>query len=216
MPQAFSSKANFYARISIFGGALGLTGLGLAAFMWVRSPNVTHVGEPVQQPIQFSHKHHVADDGIDCRYCHTTVETSAFAGMPTTETCMGCHSQIWAQTSALEPVRLSYQTGRPIQWNRVHDLADFVYFDHSIHVQKGVGCSTCHGQVDEMPLTSKAETMQMSWCLDCHRDPSRYVRPREEVFNMSWRPPSNQDEVGRQLVQQYVIESLMNCSTCHR
>jgi hypothetical protein len=216
MPQAFSRKANLYARFSILGGALGLTGLGLAAFIWARSPNVTHVGEPVQQPIQFSHKHHVADDGIDCRYCHTTVETSAFAGMPTTETCMGCHSQIWTQTPELEPVRVSYQTGRPIQWNRVHDLADFVYFDHSIHVQKGVGCSTCHGQVDEMPLTSKAESLQMSWCLDCHRDPSRYVRPREEVFNMSWQPPSNQDEVGRQLVQQYVIESLMNCSTCHR
>ena len=216
MPQVFSRNANLYARFSILGGVLGLTGLSLAALVWARSPYATQQGEPVSQPIQFSHKHHVTDDGIDGRYCHTTVETSSFAGMPSTQTCMNCHSQIWDQSAALEPVRMSFRTGQPIEWNRVHDLADFVYFDHSIHVQKGVGCSTCHGQVDEMPLTSKAESMQMSWCLDCHRDPARYVRPREEVFNMNWRPPSNQDEIGQQLVQQYVIESLMNCSTCHR
>jgi hypothetical protein len=216
MPQVFSRNANLYARFSIFGGVLGLAGLTLAALLWARSPYATNQGEPVNQPIQFSHKHHVTDDGIDCRYCHTTVETSAFAGMPSTQTCMNCHSQVWAQSPALEPVRLSFQNGQPIEWNRVHDLAEFVYFDHSIHVQKGVGCSTCHGQIDDMPLTAKAQSMQMSWCLDCHRDPAKYVRPREEVFNMSWQPPSNQEELGRQLVQQYVIESLMNCSTCHR
>jgi len=136
--------------------------------------------------------------------------------MPATQTCMNCHTQIWSRSPVLEPVRQSFQSGEPLEWNRVHVLGDFVYFDHSIHVQKGIGCSTCHGQVDRMPLTWKAQSLQMSWCLECHRNPERYVRPRDEVFDMAWQPPANQEEVGLRLVQEYQIQSKTSCSTCHR
>jgi hypothetical protein len=170
----------------------------------------------VTQPVPFSHKHHVMDDGIDCRYCHTTVEQSAFAGVPPTQTCMNCHSQIWAQSPVLEPVRESFQTGQPLQWNRVTDLPQFVYFSHDIHVQKGIGCSTCHGQVDQMPLTTKAQPLTMGQCLDCHEHPEQYVRPREEVFNMAYQPPANQTELGQRLVAEYHIQTKISCSTCHR
>jgi hypothetical protein len=216
MPQVFGRGANTYARATILGGVVGLALLGGAALLFVRSPNVTAVGVPVEQPVPFSHKHHVGDDGIDCRYCHTSVETSSFAGMPPTQTCMNCHSQIWSNSPVLEPVRQSFQSGEPLEWNRVHVLGDFVYFNHSIHVQKGIGCSTCHGQVDAMPRVWKAESLQMSWCLECHRNPERFIRPREEVFNMDWQPPANQEEQGRQLVAAYQVESLTSCSTCHR
>ena len=216
LAQVFGPGATSLARASLVGIALGLALLFGGLELYVRSPYVTEVGQPVQQPIPFSHKHHVSDDGIDCRYCHTTVETSAFAGMPATQTCMNCHSQIWAQSPVLEPVRQSFATGQPIHWNRVHNLPDFVYFDHSIHVQKGIGCSTCHGRVDEMPLTFKAESLQMSWCLECHQDPSHFVRPKEQVFNMAWQAPANQTELGQQLVQLYHIQSRISCDTCHR
>jgi hypothetical protein len=216
VPQIFPRAANTVSRVTLFG-AVFLPALTLGA-LWliVRSPYVTAVGTPVEQPVPFSHKHHVGDDGIDCRYCHTTVETSSFAGMPPTETCMNCHSQIWAESPMLEPVRVSYRTGVPLEWNRVHRLPDFTYFNHSIHVQKGIGCASCHGRVDEMPLTWKAESLQMEWCLECHRNPERYVRPREEVFNMAWQPPANRDDLGRQLVQAYHIQSKTDCSACHR
>ena len=140
----------------------------------------------VEQPIQFSHERHVAGNGIDCRYCHTSVEKAAFAGIPPTKTCMNCHSQIWAQSPYLEPVRASFRNDTSLEWNRVNDLPDFVYFDHSIHVAKGVGCETCHGRVDEMPLVWQAARLQMSWCLDCHRNPVKNVRPKQEVFNLNW------------------------------
>ena len=216
MAQVFGPGANSLARFTLLGAALGLVAAFVAAEVYVRSPYVTGVGAPVDQPVPFSHKHHVSDDGIDCRYCHTTVETSAFAGIPPTQTCMNCHSQIFSQSPVLAPVRDSFQTGAPIHWNRVNAVPDFVYFDHSIHVQKGVGCSTCHGPVDQMPLTWKAQSLQMGWCLDCHMDPARYVRPREEVFNMAWQPPANQPELGRQIVQAYHVQSKISCSTCHR
>ena len=215
-PQVFGRAANMLARLSILGAVLVLTTLIVATLFLVRSPWATAQGVPVDQVVPFSHKHHVGDDGIDCRYCHASVEHSSFAGMPPTQTCMNCHSQIWSQSPMLEPVRQSAQTGQPLQWNRVHILGDFVYFDHSIHVQKGIGCSTCHGQVDQMPLMWKAASLQMSWCLDCHRNPERYVRPREEVFNIDWQPPPNQEEVGARLVQEYLIQSKTSCSTCHR
>jgi hypothetical protein len=204
------------ARFALGGTVLGATLLFGALELYVRSPWITQVGQPVDQPVAFSHKHHVADDGIDCRYCHTNVETGAFAGMPGTQTCMNCHSQVWAQSPALEPVRRSFASGQPIRWNRVNNLAEFVYFDHSIHVQKGFGCSTCHGPVDQMPLTYKAQTFQMSFCLDCHQNPAQYVRPEDQVFNMAWQPPANQDALGAQLVQAYHIQSKISCSTCHR
>ena len=216
MAQVFGPGANSLARFTLGGSVAGLVLLFGALELYVRSPYVTNVGQPVEQPVPFSHKHHVSDDGIDCRYCHTTVETSGFAGIPPTETCMNCHSQIWDRSPVLEPVRQSFATGQPIQWNRVHNLPGFVYFDHSIHVQKGIGCSTCHGRVDQMPLTWKTASLQMGWCLDCHQDPARFVRPREEVFNMAWEPPPNQEEVGRELVQTYHIQARISCSTCHR
>jgi hypothetical protein len=216
MPQVFGPWANAVARGSVVGLLVGLAGVTGTGMLAVRSPWQTGQGVPVDQPIPFSHKHHVNDDGIDCRYCHTTVETSSFAGMPSTETCMNCHSQIWDQSPTLQPVRESFAMNQPIQWNRVYRLPDYVYFDHSIHVQKGVGCSTCHGQVDQMSRMTQAVPLQMSWCLDCHRTPENFVRPRDQVFDMAWRPPPDQAQVGSQLVQQYHIDSKTSCTTCHR
>ena len=195
---------------------MGLGVLYAVLEAYVRAPYVTNVGQPIEQPVPFSHKHHVAGDGIDCRYCHTTVESSAFAGMPSTQTCMNCHSQIWAQSPALEPVRASFATNKPIAWNRVTNLPGFVYFDHSIHINKGVGCSTCHGRVDQMPLTFKAESMQMSFCLDCHQNPQAFLRPRDDVFSMTWQPPADQERLGRDLAAAYHVQSKISCSTCHR
>jgi hypothetical protein len=174
---------------------------------------------PVEQPVPFSHRHHVSGLGIDCRYCHTTVEVSPFAGIPPTATCMNCHKQVWSTSNMLEPVRASLRENRPIQWQRVNSVPDFVYFDHSIHVNKGVGCETCHGRVDEMPLTWKEHSLFMSWCLECHRNPEKYLRPVDQVFTMGWKPPIDQETLGRQLMQQYNIEptfKLTNCSICHR
>jgi hypothetical protein len=216
MPQIFRRRTNTLARLTIIGGAGGLLLLGGVLYLLVRSPYVTAAGVPVDQPIPFSHKHHVGDDGIDCRYCHTTAESSSFAGLPTTATCMNCHSQIWAESPALAPVRQSYASGQPISWNRVNQLPDFVYFDHSIHVQKGVACETCHGRVDQMPVVAKAASLQMEWCLECHRNPEQQIRPREEVFTMGWPRPANEAELQQQLKLQYHVESKTDCSTCHR
>src|SRR5438045_2642178 len=176
MAQIFHRSTNFIARFSLFAGiflaGLALTGvLGLA-----RSPYFTRQNVIRSQPVQFSHKHHVGDDGIDCRYCHASVETSAFAGIPSTDTCMTCHSKIFSDAPMLAPVRDSLASGRPLRWNRVHDLPDFVYFNHSIHVNKGIGCSTCHGRVDRMPITWKVETLYMRWCIDCHEQPEKFIR----------------------------------------
>lgn len=216
MAQVFGPQSTTLSRFTLWGSLVGIVLLFSVLELYVRSPYVTDVGHPFEQPVPFSHKHHVIDDGIDCRYCHTTVETSAFAGIPPTQVCMNCHSEVWAQSPTLAPVFNSFQTGQPIRWNRVDNLPEFVYFDHSIHVNKGVGCSTCHGRVDEMPLTYKTQSMQMGWCLECHQDPARFVRPVDQVFNMAWQPPANQEELGRQLVQLYHIQSKISCSTCHR
>ena len=216
MPQIFHRSTNTISRVSIFGGAFIVAGLLAVGGLVFRSPYVTGVGNAVEQPIPFSHKHHVGDDGIDCRYCHTSVENSSFAGLPPTQTCMNCHSQLFSNSPLLAPVVESFRTGKPIAWNRVHNLPDFVFFNHSIHIQKGIGCVTCHGQVDQMPLIWKAQSMQMTWCLDCHRDPAKYVRPREQVFNLNYHPTEDQGTLGPKLVQQYGIQSKTNCSTCHR
>jgi hypothetical protein len=216
MAQIFPRAANHIAKISIFA-VLILLGLILtAAYSLDRGSFSTNVGIAPDQPVPFSHKHQVLDDGIDCRYCHTTVETSHFAGIPATEVCMSCHSQIWNNAAMLEPVRASYRTGQSLSWTRVHDLPDFVYFNHSIHVNKGVGCSTCHGRIDLMPLTYKVNTLYMNWCLQCHREPERYIRPRNQVFNMAWEPPPDQLEQGRKLVAEYKVQKLTDCWTCHR
>ena len=179
----------------------------------------TRQNDYVEQPVQFSHAHHVGGMGIDCRYCHTSVEESAFANIPPTKTCMNCHSQIWTGAPILEPVRASFRENKPLQWTRVHDLPDFVYFNHSIHVKQGVGCATCHGPVDKMPLVYQQAPLTMSWCLDCHRNPGKYIRPRDQVFNMAWERPSNDPEFGARLVREHKIASvaqLTSCSTCHR
>jgi hypothetical protein len=219
MSQVFHRSTNTIARLSIFG----LVFL-LGALLWLiaaisRSSYITETDVARAQPVPFSHEHHAGGLGIDCRYCHTSVEISWFAGLPPTATCMNCHSQIWSGSDVLKPVRDSYQSGVPIRWTRVHNLPDFVYFDHSIHVNKGVGCVTCHGPVDRMPLMWQDQSLQMEWCLDCHRAPERYLRPREQVFNMTWRPDRDQRALGRQLVKQYNIRNpreLTSCSTCHR
>jgi hypothetical protein len=216
MSQIFHRSANTIARVSIFGAIFFVAGL-LGLFAEVnRSPWVTDARVAREQPIQFSHERHVAGNGIDCRYCHTSVEDSSFAGIPPTKTCMNCHSQIFATSAFLAPVRESFRTGKSIEWTRVHDLPDFVYFNHSIHVNKGVGCTTCHGQVDRMPLMWQEKSLQMEWCLDCHRNPERYVRPREAVFRVDYTAPPDQAELGQRLVAQYQIQKLTSCSTCHR
>jgi hypothetical protein len=219
MPQIFHRSTNVLSRVSIFGFVFTVAGGLWLALELNRSNYVTRAGVAIEQPIQFSHKHHVADDGIDCRYCHTSVETSAFAGIPSVETCMTCHSQIFADSPYLEPVRESWRTGRPILWRRVHDLPGFVYFDHSIHVNKGVGCVDCHGRVDEMPLVHQVASLQMEWCLDCHRNTERILRPREEVFNLAWERPVDQSVEGARLAKEFgtpSVEVLTSCSTCHR
>ncbi len=216
MAQIFHRSTNTFSKVSIFGAVFFLGFLLWLFGAWSRSSWVTQAGVAREQPVPFSHAHHVGDEGLDCRYCHTSVETSGFANVPPTKTCMNCHSQIWNTAPTLEPVRESFRTDRSIAWTRVHDLPDFVYFDHSIHVNKGIGCESCHGRVDQMPLTRQVASLQMEWCLDCHRHPEQHVRPRSEVFRMGYEPPGDQETLGRQLVKEYKIQSLTSCSTCHR
>ena len=216
MPQIFHRSANTLSKLSLFGVLSLVVGLILLMMLLGRSSYVTRANEFVEQPIQFSHLHHVTDDGIDCRYCHTSVETSPFAGIPPTKTCMNCHSQLFTSEPILEPVRASFRDDKPLHWVRVHDLPDFVYFNHSIHVKKGMGCETCHGRVDQMPLMLQVNSLQMEWCLNCHRNPENYVRPRSEITTMGYKPPVPQSVLGPQLVKEYGINSLTSCSTCHR
>jgi hypothetical protein len=216
MPQIFHRSANTLSKVSLVGLLSVVAGLILLAMVLGRSSYVTRANEYIEQPIQFSHLHHVSDDGIDCRYCHTSVETSPFAGIPPTKTCMNCHSQLFNTEPILEPVRASFREDKPLHWIRVHDLPDFVYFNHSIHVKKGMGCEVCHGRIDQMPLTLQARSLQMEWCIGCHRNPENFVRPRSEVTTMGYRPPVPQSVIGPQLVKEYGIQSLTSCSTCHR
>jgi len=218
MAQIFHPSTNTIARASIFGAIFIIVGVLWAAGVVQRSSYVTEAGVIRDQPVPFSHEHHVGGLGIDCRYCHTSVETSSFAGLPATKVCMTCHSQIWTNAQVLQPVRDSWAAQTPLAWTRVHNLPDFAYFNHSIHVAKGVGCSTCHGPVDRMPLMYQHASLQMEWCLDCHRAPEKYVRPKELVYDMSWQPPANQLAVGKELVQKYHIATsqLDNCFVCHR
>ncbi len=233
MAQVFHRSANTLARASILATLLLVTGVLWTALEMTRSPYTTYAGVAKAQPVPFSHQHHVAGLGIDCRYCHTSVETSGFAGIPPTKTCMNCHSQIWTNAPMLEPVRDSYRTGKSLVWTRLNDLPDFVYFDHSIHVNKGVGCNSCHGPVNKMPLMYQAESMRMEWCLSCHREPEKFLRPKDQVFNMNYEQPSSlkpvkladgsvytdQLALGKALKQQYhvrTVEDITSCNTCHR
>ena len=216
MAQIFHRSANTLARASILGVVLLLSAVGAALMKLKRSPYVTTQHIAPEQPIPFSHQHHAAGLGLDCRYCHTSVEDSSFAGIPPTKTCMNCHAQIWTNAPMLAPVRFSFSSGQSLQWTRVHDLPDFVYFNHSIHVKKGVGCETCHGRVDKMPLMYQNASLEMRWCLDCHRNPEKFVRPREFITKMGYEPAEPQEVIGKRLVQEYHIQKLETCWTCHR
>jgi len=220
MPQVFHPATNTISKISLAVLLVLIASGGFIVAALLRSPYATRAQVVREQPVPFSHRHHVDQLGLDCRYCHTSVEDSSFAGIPPTETCMGCHSQIWADSPMLAPVRESFRTGEPLHWTRVHDLPDFAYFDHSIHVNKGIGCSTCHGRVDQMPLMWRTATLHMDWCLNCHRHPEKFVRPRDEIYTMEWPPLQDPPEKSaEQLVRQYGIDSpgkLTDCSICHR
>lgn len=210
MAQLFKPSANTLSRGSMM--ALGIAPLVLfyAGSTISRSPYNTKQGVPLNQPVPFSHKHHVKELGIDCRFCHTGVETSPVAGIPPVETCMTCHSQIWTNSPLLEPVRKAYETGEPLAfangdegWNVVNKVPEFVYFDHSIHINRGVNCNQCHGPVQEMHITYKGKPFAMAWCLECHRDPAKFVyadperkdlSPREQVFEL-YRKIQNEDRL---------------------
>ena len=220
MVQVFHPSMNTFARVTIFGAvffAVGIVGTAYAVF---RSPYITGQYDPIDQPVQFSHQHHVTDLGLDCRYCHTSVETSSYAGIPPTETCMTCHSQIWRDSPILAPVRESLAKNEPLKWNRVHNLPEYAYFEHAVHVKKGVGCASCHGRVDQMPLIWKDAPLTMEWCLSCHRAPENHLRPKEEIFNMAWSAGSEKDQhaLGSELVKanHVPVHRLTDCSTCHR
>jgi hypothetical protein len=217
MAQIFPQSANTLSKVSIIVTLVVVAGLGAMAFeLGADSSFATNQSIARTQPVPFSHTHHVGSMGIDCRYCHNTVETSAYANIPPTKTCMNCHSQIWVNSPTLEPVRASYRNDQSIPWVKVHDLPDFVYFNHSIHVKKGVGCETCHGRVDQMSLMSQKNNLEMRWCLDCHRHPEQYVRPRKYITTMGYVPDGDQEEIGKKLVQEYHIQKLETCWTCHR
>jgi hypothetical protein len=219
MPQVFPARTNTLAKVSLIGALLLPASLLWVCLLYTRSSYGTEAGIVRVQPVPFSHEHHVGVLGIDCRYCHTTVEHSSYAGIPPTKTCMNCHSQIWVGSDVLEPVRASYRTGESLNWHRVYNLPGFVYFDHSIHVQNGVGCTSCHGRIDEMPFTYQVPSLLMEWCLDCHRNPEQHLRPRAEVFNMRWQAPPDQAERGKELAKEYGVRDtqyLTTCSVCHR
>ena len=195
MAQVFDRSSNALARMSLVLTGLIVIALGVALNSLQRSPWVTRQGQRPDQPVPFSHKHHVEGLGLQCQYCHTQVEKAAYAGVPPTKTCINCHAQIWTNAELLEPVRQSWATGASIQWIRVHDLPDYVYFNHDIHVNKGIGCASCHGRVDEMPLMYQQNTLQMEWCLNCHRNPAANLRPTSEIYNMAWAGPSSDKPV---------------------
>jgi cytochrome c7-like protein len=214
--QIFHRSTNTLSKFSIFGAVFLAAGSVWLLLTINRSPYVTQAGIAREQPVPFSHQHHVGGLGIDCRYCHTSVEVSATAGIPPTKTCMNCHSQIWSNSPTLEAVRASFRSDRSIEWTKVNDLPDFAYFNHSAHVNKGVGCTTCHGRVDRMPLMWQEASLQMEWCLECHRQPEKYLRPKAEVFSASYEPPPDQLEQGLRLVREYNVHPRTSCSTCHR
>jgi len=195
MAQIFDRSSNALARMSLVLTGLIIIVLGVTLNELQRSPWVTRQGQRADQPVPFSHKHHVEGLGLQCQYCHTSVEESSYAGIPPTRTCMNCHSQIWTDAELLQPVRHSWATGQSIVWTKVHDLPDFVYFNHEIHVNKGIGCESCHGQVNEMPIMYQQNTLQMEWCLNCHRNPVENLRPTSEIYNMDWKKPSDLNPV---------------------
>ncbi len=246
MNALFKPWSNTLARLSLAAVALGAVGTLGGMMLYVRSPLFTQVGDPIEQPVQFDHRHHVAEVGIDCRYCHTQVEKAASAGYPPTAICMNCHEQIWNKSPKLAPVREAFFSNTPIQWEKVYKLPHYVFFNHSIHVAKGVGCATCHGRVDTMAAVEKYSSLTMGWCLECHRNPENYLRPKEEVFNLKWESPKTKDAAVKELMSHGIakdaadaqqklalnsdpkiafglalkdvngVHTRQSCSTCHR
>ena len=219
MAQIFSPTADTWFRAILVAILLGAVATLLIAGGAARSEYVTRVARTPAQPVPFSHKHHAGELGIDCRYCHTSVETSADAGFPATHVCMTCHSQLWTNAAMLAPVRESMANGTPLVWNRVNRLPGYVYFDHHVHVRNGVPCIACHGDVRKMPLLRKAAPLTMRWCLDCHRDPAPHLRPQASVFEADWSPPADRRALGERLMRLYRIKPpgrLTHCSVCHR
>ena len=203
-------------RLGLAMAALLVVSVPTAMMLWVRTPYVTNEGNPIVQPIQFDHRHHVRDDGIDCLYCHYEATRSAFAGAPPVSVCMNCHSQVWQEAARLAPVRASFFGDTPIRWRRVHELPEFVYFDHSAHVSHGVGCVECHGRVDLMPAVHAVATLTMAWCLDCHRDPAPHLRPPSEITNMEWEPQGARRTIGEVVASELHVAAPLYCSACHR
>jgi hypothetical protein len=216
MSALFTPRSNGTFRLVLATLAAGAIGTLGALMVYARVPAGTGQAEQVGQPVQFDHRHHVQDDLIDCRYCHTTVDRAATAGIPSTELCLNCHSQIWNKSPLLDLVRASWFSDRPIEWVRVHRLPDFAYFNHAIHVNKGVGCVECHGRVDLMPAVEQVQPLSMGWCLDCHRDPNPRLRPLEEITNMTWKPDGDPVALGKELAKKYDVEPRTSCYTCHR
>ena len=221
MAAIFTRRANFISRLAGAGGIFLVLVGTVVAYAYDHSTYDNGQLLFVDQPVPFSHQHHVGGLGIDCRYCHTGVEKSAYAGLPPTSTCMNCHQQLWTNADLLEPVRRSWHEDKPIEWNRVHDLPDYVYFNHSIHVNKGVGCVECHGRMDQMPLMYQAKSLYMTWCLDCHRNPAPNLRPPDQITSTTWQPPTDtaeREELAGHLFKKYGIEmkGMTDCSTCHR
>ena len=217
MSQLFPPSVDLYAKLFAAGVVLLLVGGTYSFYLLNRSPYWTNVGVTLDQPVPFSHQHHAGELGIDCRFCHTSVATSSYAGMPDTQTCMTCHSQVWKDAPMLAPIRQSYAENKPIKWNTVNEIPGYVYFDHSIHINKGVGCSSCHGRVDEMPITWKATDMTMGWCLSCHRNPESKLRDLSQVYQMDWTTPKD-PHVGQERFTARDIQKdhLTDCSACHR
>jgi len=215
LAQIFPAWAN---RLPVFTVLIAaILGIGAVGFVWYYfSPWYTDVGYRPKQPVLFSHLMHADSLGLDCRYCHSKVETSTVANVPPVQTCMNCHKIIKADSDKLQPVLQSFVTKDPLQWVRVHKLPDFVYFDHSIHLHAGVGCASCHGKINEMLVVTQAEPLSMSWCLDCHRDPDNHLRPTDQITNMDWAPPAEQSEFASRRKQDLNIEPTVDCSGCHR
>jgi hypothetical protein len=216
MSALFSRRSNALFKAVLVLLVAGAAGTVSALIIYWRTPYGTGQQEQVAQPVQFDHRHHIQDDLIDCRYCHTTVDTAPSAGIPSTELCLNCHSQVWNKSPLLDLVRASYYANEPIPWVRVHRLPDFVYFNHAVHVNKGVGCAECHGRVDLMPAIQQDQPLTMGWCMDCHRNPFPRLRPLDQVTNMSWQPEGDPEALGRELAKQNNVRSRTDCYTCHR
>jgi cytochrome c7-like protein len=216
MSALFSPRSNGLYRMALVILASGAVGTLGGFMLYWRTPYGTSQQEQVAQPVQFDHRHHVRDDLIDCKYCHSSVDRAPSAGIPPTELCLNCHSQVWNKSALLDLVRASWFQDRPVPWIRVHKLPDFVYFNHAIHVNKGIGCVTCHGRVDQMAAVEQVQPLTMGWCLDCHRDPVPYIRPKDQVTNMEWVPEGDPVALGRELARKYDVKTRTNCTTCHR